>query len=256
MLVVISFFVAHWYLSLFFQTFFLHRYAAHKAFTMGKFTEKVFYVLTWIFQGSNYLSAYGYGVMHRMHHAYADTPKDPHSPKYDESIWKMMWKTKTTYSALVSRELEVDKRFTEGVPDWPAFDKIARSWVSRLFWAICYVAVYVQFATEWWLWLLLPIQFLMSPVHGAIINWFAHKYGYINFKVGDTSKNFLPFDFLMMGESYHNNHHKHGNRANFGGVRWHEIDPTYIAIYVFDKLGIIKLKKQAEVKMDRVEKAA
>ena len=57
--VILIFFVAHWYLSLFFQTFFLHRYAAHKAFTMSKRTEKVFYVLTWIFQGSNYLSPYG-----------------------------------------------------------------------------------------------------------------------------------------------------------------------------------------------------
>jgi stearoyl-CoA desaturase (delta-9 desaturase) len=53
---ILIFFVAHWYLSLFFQTFFLHRYAAHKAFTMSPFVEKVVYVLTWIFQGSNYLS--------------------------------------------------------------------------------------------------------------------------------------------------------------------------------------------------------
>jgi stearoyl-CoA desaturase (delta-9 desaturase) len=50
------------------------------------------------------------------------------------------------------------------------------------------------FATAWWLWLLLPLQFLMSPIHGAIINWFAHKYGYTNFEVRDTSKNFLPVD--------------------------------------------------------------
>jgi len=51
-----------------------------------------------------------------------------------------------------------------------------------------------------------------------------------NFEVGDTSRNFLPVDVLMMGESYHNNHHKNGSRANFGGVRWHEIDPTYLVI--------------------------
>jgi hypothetical protein len=54
----------------------------------------------------------------------------------------------------------------------------------------CYIAMYVQFANVWWLWLLLPIQFLMSPIHGAIINWFAHKYGYRNFEVGDTSRIF------------------------------------------------------------------
>jgi len=256
--VILIFFVAHWYLSLFFQTFFLHRYAAHKAFTMSKRTEKVFYVLTWIFQGSNYLSPYGYGVMHRMHHAFADTENDPHSPKYDETIWNMMWKTKTIYSAIANNRMVVDKRFTEGVPNWKSFDKFARSWPSRIFWGGIYITMYAIFvpAGAWYLWALLPIQFLMSPIHGAIINWFAHKYGYRNFEVGDTSKNFLPVDFLMMGESYHNNHHKHGSRANFGGIRWHEIDPTYQVIRVLDKLNIIQIARRKEVKIETVQKAA
>lgn len=254
--VILIFFVAHWYLSLFFQTFFLHRYAAHKSFTMSKSWEKVFFVLTWIFQGSNYLSAYGYGIMHRMHHAFADTPNDPHSPKYDESLFKMMWKTKTIYSGITSKTIKVDERFTRDVPEWEAFDKFARSWGSRLFWGAAYVAVYWAFAPVWWIWLLLPIHFLMSPVHGAIINWFAHKYGYTNFKVGDTSKNFLPVDFLMMGESYHNNHHKYGDRANFGGIRWHEIDPTYQVIKLFNKIGIIKMARNKEVHLSEVKKAA
>jgi len=191
-----------------------------------------------------------------MHHAFADTENDPHSPTYDETIWNMMWKTKTIYSAICKETMTVEKRFTEGVPRWDAFDKIASSWPSRLLWGGLYVAFYWHFATAWWLWLLLPIQFLMSPVHGAIINWFAHKYGYRNYEVGDTSKNFLPVDFLMMGESYHNNHHKHGSRANFGGIRWHEIDPTYLIIRVLDKIGVIKLVKQKEVVMERARKAA
>ncbi|HYG41142.1 MAG TPA: acyl-CoA desaturase [Cytophagales bacterium] len=256
MLVILGFFIAHWYLSLFFQTFFLHRYAAHKAFTMNKFTEKVFFVLTWIFQGSNYLSAYGYGVMHRMHHAFADTPNDPHSPKYDESLFKMMWKTRTIYADINSKRVQVDSRFTEGVPQWEAFDKFARSWVSRIFWGVIYVGVYWIYADVWWLWLLLPIQFLLSPVHGAIINWFAHKYGYRNFAVGDTSKNFLPVDVLMMGESYHNNHHKFGSRANFGGIRWHEIDPTYLVILLLNKINIIQLVNQRELAVEVAKQKA
>jgi stearoyl-CoA desaturase (delta-9 desaturase) len=223
---------------------------------MNKFTEKVFFVLTWIFQGSNYLSPFGYGVMHRMHHAFADTENDPHSPKYDETIWKMMWKTKTIYSDIANKKIPLETRFTEGVPQWEAFDKFARSWPSRLFWGIFYVSVYVIFANVWWLWILLPIQFLMSPVHGAIINWFAHKYGYRNFTVGDTSRNFLPVDFLMMGESYHNNHHKYGSRANFGGIRWHEIDPTYQVIKLLDRLNIIQIVPVKEARLDNVRKAA
>lgn len=256
MLIILSFFIAHWYLSLFFQTFFLHRYASHRAFTMSPFMEKVFFVLTWIFQGSNYLSAFGYGTMHRMHHAYADTENDPHSPKYDESIWKMMWKTKTIYSSIASGRFVPEKRFTEGVPKWNWFDRFARSWPSRILWGAAYVLFYWQFATVWYLWLLLPLHFLMSPVHGAIINWFAHKYGYRNFEVGDTSRNFLPVDFLMMGESYHNNHHKNGSRANFGGIRWHEIDPTWLIIRLFNRLGIIQLANQKALHLESIKKAA
>jgi stearoyl-CoA desaturase (delta-9 desaturase) len=256
MLAVLIFFAAHWYLSLFFQTFFLHRYAAHHAFTMSKRTEKIFFVLTWIFQGSNYLSAYGYGVMHRMHHAFADTEDDPHSPKYDETIWNMMWKTKTIYSDITNKVMVVEKRFTDGVPQWEAFDKIARSMWGRIAFGALYTLFYIQFAPSAWFFLLLPVHFLMSPIHGAIINWFAHKYGYRNFEVGDTSRNFLPVDFLMMGESYHNNHHKYGSRPNFGGIRWHEIDPTYQVIRLLDFIGVIDVKRRKEVSLEEVRKAA
>lgn len=245
-----------WYGGLFFQTFFHHRYSAHQMFTMSKTTEKVFFVLSWMFQGSNYLSPYGYGIMHRMHHAFADTPQDPHSPKYDESILKMMWKTKTIYSSITSKSMKVDSRFTQNVPEWPMFDRFARSWVSRLAWGAAYFVFFYFYATAAWQYILLPVAWMMAPIHGVIINWFAHKYGYINFKVGDTSKNLLPFDFLMLGESYHNNHHKNGSRANFGGFRWHEIDPTYLVIWVLDKLNVIQLKKEIALKTESIKKAA
>jgi stearoyl-CoA desaturase (delta-9 desaturase) len=168
----------------------------------------------------------------------------------------MMWKTKTIYSQIANGKLVPDKRFTEGVPNWTAFDRFARSWPSRLFWGSLYVLFYFQFATAWWMWLLLPVHFLMSPIHGAVINWFAHKYGYRNFEVKDTSRNFLPVDFLMMGESYHNNHHKNGSRANFGGIRWHEIDPTYQVIRLLNKLGIIEMANQKQLRIERIQKAA
>ena len=101
----------------------------------------------------------------------------------------------------------------------------------------------------------MPIQFLLSPIHGAIINWFAHKYGYRNFEVGDTSRNFLPVDFLMMGESYHNNHHKSGSNANFGGIRWHEIDPTYQIIRLLDKIGVIHLIERNKTNQAKIQPA-
>jgi stearoyl-CoA desaturase (delta-9 desaturase) len=240
-MIIIAFFLAHWYLSLFAQTFFLHRYAAHKMFTMSPFMEKLFYVLTFIFQGSSFLSPYAYGVMHRLHHAHADTEQDPHSPSFSRNLFDMMLKTKNYYNEILRREDKIEDKYKKNVPNWPFMEKIGDSWLIRLAWGLFYVWFYVQFADHWAYFLLLPIHFLMGPVHGVIINWYAHKYGYRNFEVSDTARNLLPVDFLMMGESYHNNHHKFGGRANFG-IKWHEFDPTYPVIKLLNALKLIKLK--------------
>ena len=182
-----------------------------------------------------------------MHHAFADTEKDPHSPKYDDNLFSMMWRTKKIYADINSQKAIIEEKFTKNVPQWEGFDKFASSWGSRLAWGIAYTAFFYFFATAWWQWLLLPVAYMMAPIHGVIINWFAHIYGYTNFKVSDTSKNLLRFDWLMMGEAYHNNHHKHGGRANFGGVRWHEIDVTYYIMVLLDKMKLIKLNPVAVV---------
>jgi stearoyl-CoA desaturase (delta-9 desaturase) len=241
-MVIVILMLVLWYSGLFFQTFFLHRYAAHQSFKMSKFGEKICFFLTWLTQGSNYLSAYGYGVMHRMHHAYADTEKDPHSPKYDKSLFSMMWRTKNMYQDINNKRIVIEEKFTKNVPQWERFDRFASSRISRLTWGALYICFFMLFATSLWQWLFLPVAFLMAPIHGVIINWFAHIYGYVNFKVSDTSKNLLPFDFLMMGEGYHNNHHAHSSRPNFGGVNWYEIDLTYCIMVVLDKVKLIQLK--------------
>lgn len=243
---ILVFFVAHWYLSLLMQTFFLHRYAAHKMFTMSPFWEKFFYTLTFVFQGSSFLSPYAYGVMHRLHHAYADTEEDPHSPSFSASLFDMMWKTKNYYNNILHREDTIPTKFKKDVPHWAFMEKLGDYWTIRIGWGVLYTLFYIQFATAWWMFLLLPIHYLMGPVHGVIINWYAHKYGYTNFKVNDTARNLLPFDFLMMGESYHNNHHKLGGRANFG-VKWHEFDPTFPFILLLNAAGIIKLKRNNDL---------
>ncbi len=243
---ILIFFIALWYLSLFSQTFFLHRYAAHGSFKMSKGWERFFYVFTWITQGSSYLSPRAYGIMHRMHHAFTDTEKDPHSPMYSKNVVDMMLKTHRVYSDIFTGKTIVEERFTKNVPTWRWFDAFAHSTFSRLVWIAAYLVFFWFFATSWWWYLLLPIVFSMGVVHGAIINWYAHKFGYINYKVKNTSMNLLKIDILMMGESYHNNHHKFPGSVNFG-KRWHEWDPTYPIILFLKWLGIIKFAKPALV---------
>lgn len=244
MIAILIFFVASWYLNLFAQSFFLHRYAAHGMFTMSRGWEKFFFIISGIFQGSSYLSPKAYGIMHREHHAYADTELDPHSPKYSKNLFDMMWKTKRKYcDILYNRRKDLDPKFTKNIPVWDSVDWFFDWWPTRISWGILYTLFYIGFAPSPWWYILLPIQYLMGPFHGVIINWFAHLYGYINFKMENTSRNFLPFDFLMWGESYHNNHHQYPSRANFG-VKWWEFDPMYhIPMRLLSVLGIIKIKK-------------
>lgn len=238
---VLAFFAAHWYLSLFTQSFFNHRYAAHRQFTMRKGWEKVFYILSFIFQGSSYLSPRAYAIMHRMHHAYADTALDPHSPKYDLNLFAMMWRTRNTYMRLFQRVTPVDPKFMNDLPDWKSFDDFACNGWVRLAWIFVYIGVYVSFGAPWFLYPLIIIHAAMGPFHGAIINWFAHTIGYVNFKMKDTSRNLFPLSLIMLGEGLHNNHHKHSYRANFG-IKKYEFDPVYPVIRLLDLFRVIRLR--------------
>ena len=245
---MLVFFIAIWYSSLFFQTFFQHRYAAHGAFKMSKSWERVFYIFTYITQGSSYMSPRAYAIMHRMHHAYTDTEKDPHSPKHFKNVFSMMLRTRNVYTDIFKRRTEVEERFTKNLPDWQAFDKWANSTLSRALWGAVYITLFILFASTPWLLLLLPIVLAMGAFHGAIINWFAHKYGYINFRLKNTSQNLFSVDIFMLGESYHNNHHKRPSAINFG-KRWHEVDPVYPIIRLLAWLRIIKISKvETEIK--------
>jgi stearoyl-CoA desaturase (delta-9 desaturase) len=242
MLVILLFFVSHWYLSLFMQTFLQHRYASHGAFSMSKFWERFFYLVAYITQGSSYLSPRVYAIMHRMHHAYTDTDKDPHSPKYDKNLFAMMWRARVMTSRIFKGQEELEPRFLKNLPDWRGLDRIGHSTWSRLGWIALYVWFYIQFAPSAWWFFLIPIHILMMPIQGMIINWFAHKYGTVNFKMKNTSTNLFKTDIFMMGEAYHNNHHKSPSSTNFG-VRWYEFDPTYQVIKLFNWLRIIRIHK-------------
>jgi stearoyl-CoA desaturase (delta-9 desaturase) len=247
MALVLPAFLIHWYLSLFSQTFFLHRYSAHKMFTMNKFWERFFYLLTYVSQGSSFLSPRGYAILHRMHHAFSDTPKDPHSPHFTRNVFTMMWKTKAIYSAVLSRQYKVEARFDKQYPQWNFIEWLGSTWVSRIGWGVAYsllyIAAYVWLDMHWAFFFLLPIHFLMGPIHGAIVNWSGHKYGYQNFDNHDKSRNSLLLDFIMMGELFQNNHHKLPNRTNFA-TKWYEFDPTYPVIRFLNWARIIRLQPE------------
>ena len=201
--------------------------------------EKIFFVIAYITQGSSYMSPRAYGIMHRMHHAYTDTEKDPHSPAYDKNLFAMMWRTRNVYQDILRGRFPVEPRFTRHMPEWKSFDAWGNFWLSRLLWAGLYTWLYIEFAPSFWFLLLLPLHFAMGALHGAVINWYAHKYGHTNYAADNTSRNLFKLDWLMMGEGYHNNHHVFPSRSNFASKQG-EFDLCYPFIRLFIKLRIIR----------------
>ena len=155
-----------------------------------------------------------------------------------------MWHTKKFYAGILDGTVPAEDRFSKNIPSWLPFERFAESWFSRIMWVVIYTAIYIAYASSPWLFILLPFTIVMGPLHGAIINWFAHKYGYKNFPMDNTARNLLPVDILMLGESYHNDHHKYPSDVNFG-VKWYEIDPVYYIILLFEKMGIVKRSANA-----------
>ena len=244
MIFIITFFLIHWFSSLFFHTFFLHRYASHQMYITNKYWEKIFYFLTWFFQGSSFLVPRAYAVMHRMHHAFSDTEKDPHSPHFFKDVWQMMMHTRNIYNAFVTRINIPAKEFTkEYLPIWSKMDKVGDHIITRILWVAVYVTIYIYFSPDWYWYLLLPVHILMGPVQGAVVNWCGHKYGYSNFDNGDHSRNSERWGILLMGELFQNNHHYYPKRAKFA-VKKFEWDPTFFVMRIMDKLGIIKIQYQ------------
>ncbi len=246
MYIILAFFFTHWFLSLFFHSFFLHRYASHKMYHISKNWERIFYVSTWFIQGSSFLVPRAYAVLHRMHHTYSDTEKDPHSPHFFRDIWQMTYNTVKVFRSFLRGVNVPDKQFTKDyLPQWDRLDKFGHHIITRMFFVIGYISIYYFFAPSIWWYLLLPVHFLMGPIQGALVNWCGHKYGYSNYDNGDHSKNTTPFGVFMMGELFQNNHHFQKENPNFAR-KWFEFDLTFFVMRIMHRVGIIKLIPVAE----------
>lgn len=77
-MIVVYGYVVYWVLALIGITYGYHRYFSHRSYSSNSLVEIVLLYVGLLCGGRSALTWSG---VHRMHHAYADTDKDPHSAK-------------------------------------------------------------------------------------------------------------------------------------------------------------------------------
>jgi sn-1 stearoyl-lipid 9-desaturase len=76
-----------------------------------------------------------------------------------------------------------------------------------------------------------------------LINSATQRWGYRNYATPDGSTNLWWVALLSFGEGWHNNHHAFPRSARHG-LRWWELDVTYLLICL---LSLVALARQVRV---------
>lgn len=207
-----------------------HRLLTHRSFKAPKWLE---YTLTIFASMSLQNEAYKWVATHRIHHAFTETEKDPHSTK--PGFWwaHMIWIFKGT------AQDHDEATFKKYVPDLLK-DK-GQQLIARFFYVPIILSAIIFFAIGGWGMVLWGV--VVRVIFGWHSTWFvnslAHIFGRRRFETTDDSTNNWFVALLTFGEGWHNNHHAFPTSARHG-LAWYEFDMNWIAIRIFERLGWAK----------------
>jgi stearoyl-CoA desaturase (Delta-9 desaturase) len=179
-----------------------HRYYSHNSFKTGIWFEWFTNILS-LFVGSGpYLTR---AAIHRQHHAYADTDKDPSSPTHN-GFWKI-------YFNVWGLDTKIEKRFFKGL-----VDNNVLMFFHKNYWILVFFNVTILLLID-------PLLFVFGYCVPCILS--SHLFGLFNaylHKEGKASNSHW-LNLFTAGEGYHKNHHNNSKKLRHG-----LIDPTYYFI--------------------------
>ena len=226
-------------LRMFALTGFYHRYFSHRAFRTSRPMQFVFAVLgaSCVQRGPLWWAA-----QHRHHHVHADRIEDLHAPAR-VGFWRshMGW-------FLTPRAFGTD---LERVSDLARYAELR--WLNRYDTLVPALLGVVLYGAGWLLerhapqlgtsgGQLLVWGLFVSTVllfHATVtINSLAHRFGSRRFATRDDSRNNWLLALLTFGEGWHNNHHFYPGSAR-QGLRWWELDLTWLGLKALAALGLV-----------------
>ena len=218
-------------------TLYLHRDQAHRAIDLHPALRHFFRFWIWCTSG---MLTREWVAVHRKHHAFCETPDDPHSPQV-YGLKKVLLEGAELYRDEKDNP-ETIAKYGRGTPD---------DWLER--------NVYLRFPFGGIVFMLLSdlvlfgvpgitifaIQMMSMPVFAAgIINGVGHHSGYRNFECDDAATNIVPWGVLIGGEELHNNHHAFPTSAKFSVRKW-EFDIGWLYIRTLSALGLARVNRVA-----------
>jgi stearoyl-CoA desaturase (delta-9 desaturase) len=224
-----------------------HRLLTHRAFACPRWLEHGLTVLgACCWQGS----PMSWVAVHRKHHQHSDAPSDPHSPRpsffWSHMGWFLIWDPAlyniATYDRY-ARDLFQD-RFYKWLERPAAWQKV--QWTQRLafpclgalvggLWTGSWLGA-LQLGLSWLVWGVFVRTVAVWHITWSV-NSVTHLWGYRNYPTRDDSRNNWLVGLVSNGEGWHNNHHAYPRSAAHG-LRWWELDVSYLTIRLFQCVGL------------------
>jgi stearoyl-CoA desaturase (delta-9 desaturase) len=213
-----------------------HRLLTHRSFQTPKAVE---YILSVLGSLANQGGPLQWVATHRIHHAHSDHEGDPHSPR-DGGWWAHVLWLMPFHPVLDDR-----RRFLRYVPDLARdpVHRVLEGWhvLLPLLLAGLLFALGQAWGSVGLSWLLWGIFVRTALLYHAtyLVNSATHMWGYRSHPTRDHSTNLWWVALLSLGEGWHNNHHAFPRSAQHG-LRWWELDVTYLLIRSLGLLGLAK----------------
>jgi stearoyl-CoA desaturase (delta-9 desaturase) len=207
-----------------------HRLLTHRGFKVPKPVE---YLMTACGALALQAGPLSWVTTHRIHHAFTDKEKDPHSPRAGVFWSHMGWILKGTAQ---EHDLATHKRYSPDLVN----DKFYQ-FLNNYYWLTNVVVGVALFAIGGWSMVLWGV--FLRVVWGWHVTWLVnsmtHIWGSRRFETTDDSRNNALIGILAWGEGWHNNHHAYPRSARHG-LKWYEFDANWVQILLMRKIGLAK----------------
>jgi fatty-acid desaturase len=181
---------------------------------------------------------------HRAHHAHTDRPGDPHDATAGLGWSHYLWLVMPNPNLLTGAER---LRYAADLYADPVYRFISRYQIG--FTVILAGALYAFGGMSWVIWGIF-VRLVVVYHFTWLVNSAAHTTGYRSFRTEDRSTNCWWVALLGWGEGWHNNHHAFPFSARLG-LRWYELDMTWLTVRVLQFLRLAADVKQPTASMQR-----